>query len=167
MPFEMTIPAGVVAYTAGAAQEVDGAVVAPLTEYGSGVVAAGVPVVLAAEAGTYVIGVGGEAVEPVGENKLGGVLKSQSVNGSNVYRLTGSNFIKRAATSGSIDANTAYYTSDVSASSIALQKGETTSIEGVVTADGNVKFYDLKGNLVEKPVRGIYVTSEGKKVLVY
>ena len=167
MPFEMTIPAGVVAYTAGAAQEVDGAVVAPLTEYGSGVVAAGVPVVLAAEAGTYVIGVGGEAVEPVGENKLGGVLKSQSVNGSNVYRLTGSNFIKRAATSGSIDANTAYYTSDVSASSIALQKGEPTSIEGVVTGDGNVKFYDLKGNLVEKPVRGIYVTSEGKKVLVY
>ena len=167
MPFEMTIPAGVVAYTAGAAQEVDGAVVAPLTEYGSGVVAAGVPVVLAAEAGTYVIGVGGEAVEAVGENNLRGVLKSQAVSGSNVYRLTGSNFVKRAATSGSINANTAYYTSDVSASSIALQKGETTSIEGVVTGDGNVKFYDLKGNLVEKPVRGIYVTSEGKKVLVY
>ena len=167
MPFEMTIPEGVVAYTAGVAQEVDGAVVAPLTEYGSGVVAAGVPVILAAEAGTYAIGVGGEAVEAAAENQLKGVLKSQSVSGSNVYRLTGNNFVKRAATSGSINANTAYYVSDASASSIALQKGETTSIEDVVTDGGKVKFYDLKGNEVEKPVRGIYVTSEGKKVLVY
>ena len=167
MPFEMAMPAGVVAYTAGAAKEIDGVVVAPLTEYGSGVVAAGVPVVLAAEAGTYVIGVGGEAVEAVGENNLRGVLKSQAVSGSNVYRLTGSNFVKRAATSGSINANTAYYTSDASASSIALQIGEATSIEDVVTDGGKVKFYDLKGNDVEKPVRGIYVTSEGKKVLVY
>ena len=40
-----------------------------------------------------------------------------------------------------------------------------TSIDEV-KKEQDVKFYDLKGNAVEKPVRGIYITSEGKKVLV-
>jgi hypothetical protein len=166
MPFAMTMPEGVIAYTAGAAIEVDGTTVAPLTEYGSAVVAAGVPVILAAENGTYAIGVGGEAVEAEGENVLGGVLKSQSVSGANIYRLNGGVFEKRAASSGSIAANTAYYTADSESGTIALQKGAETSI-GAIAADGEVKFYDLKGNRVENPTRGIYVTSEGVKVLVY
>ncbi len=166
MPFAMTVPEGVIAYTAGAAVEVDGTVVAPLTEYGSGVVAAGVPVILAAENGTYTIGVGGEAVEAVAENRLGGVLKSRSVSGSNIYKLNNGVFEKRTATSGNITANTAYYTADSEAASIALQKGEATSIDAISTEEGKVKFYDLKGNRVEKPVRGIYVTSKGEKVLV-
>lgn len=90
MPFVMTLPEGVVVYVAGDVAEADGVEYVPVAEYGADVVAAGVPVVLAAENGTYAIGVGGEPV----------------------------------------------------------------------------KFYDLKGNLVEKPVRGIYVTSQGVKVLV-
>ena len=166
MPFAMTMPEGVVAYTAGAAIDVDGTTVAPLTEYGSAVVAAGVPVILAAENGTYAIGVGGEAVEAEGENVLGGVLKSQSVSGANIYRLNGGVFEKRAASSGNIAANTAYYTADSESGTIALQKGAETSISAIA-ADGEVKFYDLKGNRVENPTRGIYVTSEGVKVLVY
>ena len=166
MPFAMTIPQDVIAYTAGAAQEIDGVIVAPLTEYGSGIVAAGVPVILAAENGTYAIGVGGEAVAPESDNLLGGVLKSKSVSGSDVYTLNNGEFVKRTASSGTIAANAAYYTADSEATSIALQKGEATSIDAIA-ADGNVKFYDLKGNRVEKPVRGIYVTSEGVKVLVY
>ena len=167
MPFAMTIPEGVVAYTAGTAVEVDGTVVAPLTEYGSGVVAAGVPVILAAENGTYAIGVGGEAVAFEGDNQLGGVLKSANVSGSNVYTLNGNVFEKRAAASGTVNANSAYYTAEGDAASIALQKGESTSIGSVTTDNGHVSFYDLKGNRVEKPVRGIYVTSEGKKVMVF
>lgn len=165
MPFAMTLPEGVVAYTAGAAQEVEGVTVAPLAEYGSGVVAAGVPVILAAENGTYAIGVGGEAAASEGENLLEGVLKSKSVSGSNVYTLNNGEFVKRTASSGTIAANTAYYTSDSEAASIALQKGEATSI-GAVKTDSELKFYDLKGNRVEEPVRGIYVTSDGQKVLV-
>lgn len=167
MPFAMTIPEGVVAYTAGTAVEVDGTVVAPLTEYGSGVVAAGVPVILAAENGTYAIGVGGEAVAFEGDNQLGGVLKSANVSGSNVYTLNGNVFEKRVAASGTVNANSAYYTAEGDAASIALQKGESTSIGSVTTDNGHVSFYDLKGNRVEKPVRGIYVTSEGKKVMVF
>ena len=165
MPFAMALPEGVVAYVAGAAQEIDGVVVAPLTEYGNGVVAAGVPVILAAENGTYAIGVGGDAAEFEGDNQLGGVLKSKSVSGSNIYKLNNGVFEKRSATSGSINANTAYYTADNNAQTIALKKGEATSITAVA-ADSAVKFYDLQGNRVEKPVRGIYVTSDGVKVFV-
>lgn len=166
MPFTMTLPEGVVAYTAGTAQEVEGVTVAPLTEYGKEVVAAGIPVILAAENGTYTIGVGDTAEPFEGDNQLQGVLKSKSVSGSNVYTISGEAFVKRASASGTIKANTAYYTADSEAASIELKKGETTSIEGVAVENGQTRFYDLKGNHVEKPTRGIYVTSEGKKVLV-
>lgn len=166
MPFAMTLPEGVVAYTAGTSVEVEGTVVAPLTEYSGAVVAAGVPVILAAENGTYAIGVGGEAAAFEGENRLAGVLKSKNVSGSNVYTLNNGEFVKRTASSGTVAANTAYYTSDSEAASIVLQKGEVTSIGSIVAGDGLLKFYDLKGNRVEKPVHGIYVTSEGQKVLV-
>ena len=166
MPFTMTLPEGVVAYTAGTAQEVEGVTVAPLTEYGKEVVAAGIPVILAAENGTYTIGVGDTADTFEGDNQLQGVLKSKSVSGSNVYTLSGEAFVKRASASGTIKANTAYYTADSEAASIELKKGDTTSIEGVAVENGQTRFYDLKGNHVEKPARGIYVTSEGKKVLV-
>lgn len=165
MPFAMTIPEGVVAYVAGEAQESDGVVFAPLTEYGSGVIAERTPVILAAENGAYTIGVGGEAQAYEETNNLSGVLKSKSVSGT-IYMLANGEFVKRTATSGTVTANTAYYTADSQATSIALKKGEATSVEGIETAENPVKFYDLKGNLVEKPARGIYVTSEGKKVLV-
>lgn len=165
MPFAMTMPEGVTAYTAGAAADIDGAVVAPLTECGN-VVAAGVPVILAAENGTYTIGVGGDAGAAESANALGGVLKSANVSGSNIYTLNGEVFVKRAAASGTMPANSAYYIADSDASTIALQKGEATSIEGIVTGEGKIRVYDLKGNRVENPSRGIYVTSEGVKVLV-
>ena len=164
LPFAMTIPEGVVAYTAGAAQNVDGTTVVPLTECG-GVIAANTPVILAAENGTYYIGVGGDAEAPEGDNQLRGVLKSANVSGSNVYTLDGNTFAKRSNSTGTIPANNAYYTSDSEATSLPLAKGVATGIDDVETVK-ELKFYDLKGNRVEKPVRGIYVTSEGNKVLV-
>ena len=165
MPFTMTLPEGVVAYTAGAAQEVEDVTVAPLAEYGKEVVAAGVPVILAAENGTYAIGVG-DAAEPFeGNNQLQGVLKSAAVSGSDVYTLSGNAFVKRTSATGTVKANTAYYTAESEAGTIELRTDVNTSIDAVV-ADGAVEFYDLKGNRVEKPVRGIYVTSQGVKVLV-
>jgi hypothetical protein len=76
-------------------------------------------------------------------------------------------FAKRTSTSGTITANTAYYTADSSAATLPVKRGEATGIENVKGENEQIKFYDLKGNRVEKPVRGIYVTSEGKKILVY
>lgn len=166
MPCTMTMPEGVVAYVAGAEQEIEGVTVLPLTEYGKNVVAAAVPVILAADNGTYTIGIGDTAEPFEGDNRLLGVLKGETVSGSNVYTLQGAAFEKRTAATGDIAANTAYYTCDSEASTIALPKSESTSIGSIATESGKVKFYDLKGNRVENPVRGIYVTSEGNKVLV-
>ena len=167
MPFAMVLPEGVKAYVAGNVATTDGVEYVPVAEYGKNIVAAGVPVVLAAEDGTYAIGVGGDAEEFEGVNVLSGVLKSQTVSGSNVYLLKGTAFEKRTSASGSVAANTAYYTSDSAASVLELKEGEVTSVDSVLTEGVSLKFYDLKGNLVENPVRGIYVTSEGKKVLVF
>ena len=166
MPFAMTLPEGVVAYVAGAVAEADGVEYVPVAEYGADVVAAGVPVILAAENGTYAIGVGGEAQDVEVVNRLDGVLKSANVSGSNVYTLNGGVFTKRSAATGTIKANTAYYTADSEASVLELKEGDVTSVDAVISEGKAVKFYDLNGNLVEKPVRGIYVTSEGVKVLV-
>ena len=163
----MTLPEGVVAYVAGDVAEAAGVEYVPVAELDGNVVPEGLPVILAAESGTYAIGVGGEAEAYDGINALGGVLKSASVSGSNVYLLKGSAFEKRTASTGNVSANTAYYTADGAASTLELKEGDITSIGAVVAGDAQVKFYDLKGNFVEEPVRGIYVTSEGKKVFVF
>ena len=167
MPFAMTLPDGVVAYVASDVAVADGVEYVPVAELEGNMVPEGLPVILAAENGTYAIGVGGEAEAYDGINALGGVLKSVSVSGSNVYLLKGSAFEKRTASTGNVSANTAYYKADNAASVLELKEGDITSIGAVVAGDAQVKFYDLKGNLVKEPVRGIYVTSEGKKVLVF
>ena len=170
MPFAMTLPEGVIAYTAGAPQTADGVEYIPLTECSTGYIAANTPVVLAAENGTYYIGVGGETETIEGENQLRGVLKSTSVSGSNIYTLNNGEFAKRSSSTGTIVANTAYYTADNAAASLPVKKGETTGIEEVLTEvkaeSGKRKgIYDLSGRKVAKPVKGIYII-DGNKVLV-
>ena len=166
MPFVMTLPQGVIAYTAGAPQTADGIEFVPLTECGTGVIAANTPVVLAAENGTYYIGVGGEAEAIEAENQLRGVLKSESVSGSNIYALKNGEFVKRANSSGTIAANTAYYTADNADASLPVKKGEATGIKDVKAENGKVKgIYDLHGRKVAKPIKGIYII-DGNKVLV-
>ena len=165
MPFAMTLPEGVIAYTAGAPQTTEGVEYIPLTECGTNVIAANTPVVLTAENGTYYIGVGGEAEALEAENQLKGVLKSKSVSGSNIYTLKNGEFAKRTSTSGTISANTAYYTADSNAATLTMKKGEETGIEDVKAENGKVKgIYDLHGRKVTKPVKGIYII-DGKKVM--
>ena len=165
MPFAMTLPEGVTAYVAAdVAQSAEGIAYVPVVGYGSQIVAEAVPVILAAANGEYVIGVGGSPEAEEIDNALKGVLKSVSVSGSNVFTLNAGEFVKRSSASGNITANTAYYVAETSEATLPLRAVET-SIDGV-KAEQDVKFYDLKGNAVEKPVRGIYITSEGKKVLV-
>ena len=166
MPFAMTLPQGVTAYFAGETQIADGIEFIPLTECGTNVIAANTAVILAAENGTYNIGVGGEAAALEGENLLSGVLKSKSVSGSNIYTLKNGEFAKRTGSSGTITANTAYYTADSSAATLPVKKGETTGIENVKGESGKVKaIYDLQGRKVANPSNGIYII-DGTKVLV-
>ena len=165
MPFAMTLPEGVIAYTAGAPQTTDGVEYVPLTECGTSAIAANTPVILAAENGTYYIGVGGEADAIEAENQLRGVLKSASVSGSNIYTLNNGAFAKRTSSSGTITANTAYYTADNAAATLALKAGEATGIEEVKGENVSVKgIYDLSGRKVAKPIKGIYII-DGKKVM--
>ncbi|MBQ4063592.1 MAG: hypothetical protein IJC92_04870, partial [Bacteroidaceae bacterium] len=94
-------------------------------------------------------------------------LKAANVSGSNVYKLAGNVFEKRTAATGQIAANSAYYTADSEADRLALAKGVETGITETVAEDGKaVKLYDLNGRETTAPVRGIYVTSDGKKVFV-
>ena len=166
MPFVMTLPEGVTAYTAGAPQTAEGVEFVPLSECGTSVIAANTPVVLTAESGTYYIGVGGEAEALEAENQLRGVLKSASVSGSNIYTLQNGEFKKRTSNSGTITANTAYYTADTAAATLAIKTGDATGIEEVKTESVKVKgIYDLHGRKVAKPVKGIYII-DGQKVLV-
>lgn len=166
MPFVMTLPEGVTAYIAGAPQTAEGVEFVPLTECGTGIIAANTPVVLTAEDGTYYIGVGGDADAIEAENQLRGVLKSASVSGSNIYTLKNGEFTKRTSSSGTITANTAYYTADNAAATLALKAGEATGIEEVKGESVRVKgIYDLSGRKVAKPIKGIYII-DGNKVLV-
>lgn len=125
------------------------------------------PVVLAAAEGHYELPVATapEFVEEK-ENLLGGTLKAAAVSG-NVYLFNNGKFSKKTA-SGNVAANKVYYVSDAAASSLAIELKENlpTAIEGVTINKQAVKFYDLSGRPVAKPVNGIYVTSDGKKVLV-
>ena len=167
MPFTMTLPDGVTAYVAGDAQTNDeGTEYIPITEYGSNIIAECTPVILEAENGSYTVGVGGITEPYSGTNKLGGVLKSKSVSGS-IYRFSSGKFVKRTSATGSITSNTAYYTGKAETTPLSMVKSETTAIEGIATESKKVDFYDLKGNKVENPSRGIYVTSEGEKVVIF
>ena len=166
MPFAMTLPEGVVAYTAGTTQTAEGVEYVPLTECATNVIAENTPVILAAENGTYYIGVGGEAEALEAENQLKGVLKGASVSGSNIYTLKNGEFAKRSSTTGTIAANTAYYTADNAAASLPVKTGEATGIEEVKGENAKVKgIYDLQGRKVAKPSNGIYII-DGIKVLV-
>lgn len=165
LPFAVTLPEGVTAYTAAGVANVNGVECIAINPIEGGVVPASTPVLLEAEAGTYALAVGGDA-EAV-ESGFEGMLKAANVSGSNVYKLAGNVFEKRTAATGQIAANSAYYTADSEADRLALAKGVETSITETVAEDGKaVKLYDLNGRETTAPVRGIYVTSDGKKVFV-
>ena len=95
-----------------------------------------------------------------------GVLKSTSVSGSNIYTLKNGEFTKRTSNSGSIAANTAYYTADNATATLAIKTSETTGIEEVKSESGKWKgIYDLNGRKVTKPIKGIYIIDD-RKVLI-
>lgn len=168
MPFTMTLPDGVTAYVAGTVEtNSEGVEYIPIVEYGSNIIAAGTPVILEAASGDYTIAVGGIAEPYAGTNNLKGVFKSKSVSGSDIYRLNSGEFKKRTATTGSITSNTAYYTGTAEATILPMVKSTATSIDSIETEDGKIEFYDLKGNKVDTPKRGIYITSQGEKVVIF
>lgn len=167
-PFAYTLPEGVKAYTAGDVFTTDGVEALAINEYKGETVLPNTPLILVAEAGEYnlLVTVAESVEQPEGyANTLKGTLKAASVAGTDVYTLSGNTMKKRSSANGNIAANKAYYVG--SGNAVVLELNEvTTGISNVVTDGKNIKFYDLNGREVNAPVRGIYVTSNGQKVLV-
>lgn len=167
-PFAYTLPEGVKAYTAGETITVEGVEALAISEYKGETVLPNTPLILAAETGEYSLALVATATteQPEGyANTLKGTLKAAAVSGSDVYTLSGNTMKKRSAANGNIAANKAYYVGSGNADVLELSE-VATGISTVVTDSENVKLYDLNGREVKAPVRGIYVTSNGQKVLV-
>lgn len=166
-PFDYQLPEGLKAYTAGGVITVDNVECVSIMEYDGATVYANTPVLLAGDAGTYDLTVAANSGEEyTGHNEFKGTLKAASVSGADVFTYNGGQLKKRSSSSGTIQANKAYYTSDSAASALLFSDQTTTAIETVTTdADGDGKFYDLGGRRVENPSRGIYIVN-GRKVLV-
>lgn len=114
-------------------------------------------------------------------NYLEGTLLMKNISEtSNVYVLANKNegmkFYQLEANSGNrqVSQNKAYLVATASAANIKsfnlrIDDNTTTHIN---TVSGNmtqkkIKYYDLNGRQVLKPQKGIYITSEGKKVLFF
>lgn len=177
MPFAMTLPEGVTAYTVTVQSDVTTPWQYAFIEEFGNVIPAKTPALLVAEVpDSYKIAIGTENDTPeLYNNHLYGTLKSVNVSGSNVYTLIDDEFILRTASSGEIPANTAYIMMDLynyqhpdmRVEWLEIKEQIEIGVDKVVIDNKELKFYDLKGNLIEMPTRGIYVTSEGKKVFVY
>ena len=95
-----------------------------------------------------------------------GNLKASPKPAGNYYDLQNGNFVPFTETT--LHANKAYYTSETAYASLplTLENGGTVGLGSIEKAGKNVRLYDLNGRRVKHPRHGIYVTSEGQKVLV-
>lgn len=165
LPFAVEMPADVKAYAAVKEEVIDGVECLVIEEVTGAVKGA---VILAAEAGNYELPLAAEAsvADEAPANILKGTLKANNL-GKRVYLLNGASF-KKQGTAGTIDANKAYYESETAGEELALSvnEGNDTGIESVSGVQQRVQFFSLDGRLVKNPGKGIFVTSDGKKVLV-
>ena len=162
LPFAVDMPEGVKAYTVINEEVIDSVDCLIIDEI-NGSVSGGL--LLTAEAGNYELPIA-EAATAV--SSLSGTLRQANVSGS-IYQLNSNGTMKkRTSSSGTISANKAYYESNSGVAAFTLMKKSElpVDIEGVEAVKQPVKFYNLNGQLVKNPTRGIYVTSDGKKVFV-
>lgn len=180
-PFAVTLPEGINAYTVSRqatinyeGSDYDYAILEEITEE---TIPACAPVIYSGEAGTYSLTiVNDESATIANVNLLKGTTLKRSIDkGTFLGSLTSVNVagttacIKSLSTSTQIQANKSYLLKeDVNNAELLYLaiKGVHTGIDNVKHKN-NVRLYDLKGNIVDKPECGhIYVTSDGKKVLI-
>ncbi len=164
LPFAVQLPDGVSAYTPVEPTEINDTECMYIEEVGSTTIPANTPVILSAEAGTYMVQFILDTTAKTEESAWKGTLCAETIAGT-VYTLSGTDLVK--GTNVSVPANSAYYAAELSADRLPLStEKSTTGIEDI-TADKvkeSDKFYDLKGRPVAKPEKGIYIIG-GKKVL--
>lgn len=191
LPFAATLPAdaGVKAYIAPSQEE--GAPVIDLTAVEGDVIPAGTGVLLAYEGSealseplTITLTIGGTASAPQTNLLSGSTLRRQSFAENSFYVLKKNQnyFIPNASTLTAMPANRAYFAASdlnlpgTSGETSALrlnfgsERGEATGVGSIATEQAAshtaVRYYDLQGRPVGHPTRGIYATSDGRKVFV-
>lgn len=169
-PVALNIPAGVSAYTV----TVDEAKEAAILEEVKDVIPAGTAVVLENQGETdnfkFTFAPSGSTDN---ENSLTGVYVETTIaTDINAYVLAkgdrGAGFYQLNKTDRTLGANKAYLALPASLSHIRsiIIGGPTTGIEETVTeASKAEEYYDLQGRRVLNPVKGVYVTKSGKKVV--
>ncbi len=176
LPFAVTIPDGVNAYTGTANTEQN---VMTLTEL-SGIIPANTPVILTASANTsYTFNIDYDNTSAAPANDLIGTLapadiastataytlRNSASQGIGLYKVT-------SETDRTIPANKAYYGSLTGSAasqmlSFAFAGDNTTGIHSAnVQSAANGTYYDLNGRRVLFPSHGVYVNSRGEKVFI-
>lgn len=170
-PFAVQVPAEVTAYI-GIANTEEKAIV--LQEIENGIIPANTPVVLAGAAKTYSLNILADNTDaPIEKNSLSGINLGQTIDAStNAYILgngdSGIGFYQMSADDRTLSANKAYLELPAALSNIRsiVIGGPTTGIEeNVAETTETEEYYDLQGRRVQNPIKGIYVTKSGKKVL--
>ncbi len=176
-PFAVTKPEGVTLYNGVTASAENGKLV--LQRIDSQSVAALTPVVLQADASgnkEFAIDYTAAPSSSTGTNLLRGVLAPEGLaSGNYILRTVGvptPGFYIVNKDNTTLPANKVYVVANAFGTSgtsfLSLVDGEepTTGISGVATDSKAVKYYNLNGTPVAKPVSGVmYITSDGKKVI--
>lgn len=166
LPFSVILPEGLTGYYADTVAVIEGVECMVIHPYAGNAIPALSPSILIGEQGDYTLVGADKDCDNGYTNLLQGVLKTQNVNGDNIYLPTGKSvFTKRTATLGNVTANTAYYASSSAASTLPFHVIIPAGVEAIKT-DSPITFYDLRGNRVSHPTSGIYITSDGRKVWV-
>lgn len=171
-PFAVQLPEDVKAYTVTDYGTADGDIPALRIAEVEGTVPAQTPVIVETAAESCLLPIVAD-VPALEGNLLSGTLKAVSVSGENVYLLQGDGtqgvFRLREAATGQIAANQAYFTagSNETPQYVLTPEQLVTGItQPAATPQGEPVYYDLSGRRVEKPGSGVYVTSDGRKVIL-
>ena len=170
-PVALNIPAGVSAYTV----TVDEAKESAILEEVKDVIPAGTAVVLEnqGETDNFKFTFASEGTTENENNLTGVYVETDIATSINAYSLDngdqGFGFYQLNETDRTLEAHKAYLSLPDSLSHIysIIIGGPTTGIEETVTEAADAEeYYDLQGRRVLNPVKGIYVTKSGKKVVL-
>lgn len=177
LPFAVTVAEGVKAHTA-----VDAGATIELKEIGGDVIPANTPVILIGSPNPYKFAIVYEdaeatqdAAETMQENALSGTTVPETIDAdakAYILKAYGNEVamcLVNSEDDRTIPANKAYLGSTQAAVEVKrfAFAGEATGIEGVTTNDAAADiYYDLNGRRVLYPAHGVYVKSNGQKVLI-
>lgn len=169
LPFSVELTEGLTAYTAGERTIIDGQeciYIEPVSE-----IDAQLPVIIEGEPGKYALKIHPKhsELQPVENNLLKGVLKKETINSKQLYLLNQGVWKQRTTTASTVAANTAYYEAESEQRQLPMTKIQGTPV-GIEQIETNTvaptQLFDLNGKKVNRPIPGIYVTAEGRKVWI-